>query len=617
MAKRLPTRTAEIGTVKLGSEFPVVPQTMTTTDTMDTEATVEQTISCYEAGAQIVRITAPNKKEAENLKKIKEDLITKNCEVPLVADIHFTPNAAEIAAHYVEKVRINPGNFVDKKKFEQKEYTEESYQHEIQRIEEKFIPFLETCKKNNRAIRIGTNHGSLSDRIMSRYGDTAIGMVESAMEFLRIARAQNFHNIVLSMKSSNPMVMVESYRKLVAHMMDEFGVCYPLHLGVTEAGDGMDGRVKSALGIGSLMDDGIGDTIRVSLTEDPEKEIPVCAALIDFYTHTTDEEIDYSSAIFLEPQRRKGNTLLYIGGDMPSQVVLRTEINSLDDLRKIGHIYDADTDKWHTKDASADMIWVSKFPKLDSYPENVWWIVEEMEEVPMEAHCIELQALDTDEDFRPNAMIVADLDYWEEKLDTVHIPKSASMMMRVSRENSLADIRRMKAKLQALQMDQPVIWYYSSTDAQGERKIIEYTRALGSPFVEGIGDGIAMDLDGDENLALAFTILQATRTRISKTEYISCPSCGRTLFDLQETTQKVREATSHLKGLKIAVMGCIVNGPGEMADADFGYVGAGVDKISLYKGQEVLRRNIPSDRAVSELVELLKEQGAWIEPEEI
>ncbi len=615
MAKRLTTQSASVGSVKLGSSSPVVPQTMTTTDTMDTEGTVAQVIRCHQAGAQIVRITAPSKNEAENLKNIKEELQAINLDVPLVADIHFTPHAAEIAAQHVDKVRINPGNYADKKRFEQKEYTDEAYQQEIQRIRTRFIPLLELCKEKNRAIRIGTNHGSLSDRIMSHYGDTALGMVESAMEFLRIAREQQFHNIVLSMKSSNPMVMVESYRLLVAQMLEEFSQCYPLHLGVTEAGDGMDGRVKSALGIGTLMDDGIGDTIRVSLTEEPEMEIPVCQALIDFYAQSSPEEVDYTDPAYLSPQPRTSTSLSYSGGDMPSQVMIRSRVESMEDLQKLGHRYDPDTDKWHSEDTSADLVWVDKFPSLASYPENLWWVVEHPD-VSLGGHQIMLQSLEKG-DFRPNTLIVADFAVWEEKLASVSFPDTSAFIVELSSEISLADIRRFKTKLAQEGLQQPIFWYYPSTESAEEQKIIAFTRALGSPFVEGIGDGVVVDMEQAENLSLAFSILQATRSRISKTEYISCPSCGRTLFDLQETTQKVREATSHLKGLKIAVMGCIVNGPGEMADADYGYVGVGPDKISLYKGQEVLRKNVPSAQAVDELIELLKEQGVWIEPSQI
>ncbi len=616
-AKRLKTLAVKIGKVMLGDDHPISPQTMTTTDTMDTQATVQQSIACIDAGAQLVRITAPSKKEAQNLKLIKDNLTEQGYDTPLVADIHYTPNAAEIAAEYVEKVRINPGNYVDKKKFEHKEYTDESYAEEIEKIREKLVQLIAVCQQNDTAMRIGTNHGSLSDRIMSRYGDTPEGMVESAMEFLRIARSQNYHRIVLSMKSSNPIVMVQAYRTLVAKMLEEFGEVYPLHLGVTEAGDGEDGRVKSALGIGTLLEDGLGDTVRVSLTEDPQYEIPVCQELISKFDNAVDAAPDYTADEYLHVPVYTSQAIQGIGGDHHSIVVARTEaIGSLDELQNYGYAYDEDLDKWHTREQAADLLIVDMPLRIKSKPESL------LIALPLEA--------DTQADFiRVNLRNTRGLTGARYLLET-----SLTEMLRALKDQALLDwilseevillldrsgsglseVRDLRQFFIRYKISAPVLWR-SIASSTGDRAIIDHTVAVGSPFIEKIGDGVEVSTDSGESLIpLAYSILQATRTRISKTEYISCPSCGRTLFDLQETTARIRQATQHLKGVKIAIMGCIVNGPGEMADADFGYVGAGPDKISLYKGQEVVRRNIPTTEAVDALIDLLKEYDAWQEP---
>ena len=640
--KRLKTRTVKIGDLLMGSDHPIRVQTMTTTDTMDTMATVEQTIRCIEAGAELVRITAPSKKEAENLRNIKDELRKRGYTTPLVADIHFTPNAAEIAARIVEKVRVNPGNYVDKKKFEQLEYTDAEYQEEIERIKERFTPLVNICKEHGTAMRIGTNHGSLSDRIMSRYGDTAIGMVESAMEFLRIARAEDFHNIVLSMKSSNPQVMVQAYRLLVNHMMQEFGECYPLHLGVTEAGDGEDGRIKSAIGIGTLLEDGIGDTIRVSLTEDPEFEIPVCKHLVNRYNVITNSGLPELKSLPFDSfnyKRRKSSQVANIGSDhVPVVIADMSKLSVLHEtnLEAIGYHYAQDIDKWNIGDAAADFIFVKQEPSFP-LPGTLKVILE---------HSAWLSANDKEKSFP----IVSAEQYLNSATLSEHLnfvmidcynaggtgvsdeialynklkgDSTAVICLSSTNQNAVQSIRRKYAELSEHKIENPIVLICDSKHQITDESLIHFAVETGALLIDGLGDGICLGYHyADAKMEtpysllnnIAFGILQATRTRISKTEYISCPSCGRTLFDLQETTAKIRAVTNHLKGVKIAIMGCIVNGPGEMADADFGYVGSGVGKITLYKGKEIVKRNINSEVAVDELIELLKENDAWVEP---
>jgi (E)-4-hydroxy-3-methylbut-2-enyl-diphosphate synthase len=631
---------------------------MTTTDTMDTDATVAQVIRCIEAGAELVRVTAPSKKEAENLANIKAILHSKGYTTPLVADIHFTPNAAEIAARIVEKVRVNPGNYVDKKKFEQIDYTDAEYVEEIERIREKFSPLVLICKEHGTAMRIGTNHGSLSDRIMSRYGDTAIGMVESAMEFLRIARSLDYHQIILSMKSSNPQVMVQAYRLLIQQMHQEFNELYPLHLGVTEAGDGEDGRIKSAIGIGTLLEDGIGDTIRVSLTEDPELEIPVCLDLVKRYNDLSEvntamvpelTQLPYSP---FEYSRRTTKAVRNIGGkQVPVVIADLSHLSSIKttDLVAIGYTYDAATDKWAISDAAADYVFIGHTPLDFNLPGTLSIIANP-------AVC---SIANNTEKYHPilDAASYMALDAKHPQLNFVQIdcysdlaPIADELLLQIAKDdsvvfclssrcnNAMQAVRRMAIKLMQLDIHQPIILVTDSQWKTTDEHLIHFAIESGALLLEGIGDGICLGLSKDayeasvngsnvsgrnyfNNASIeqllnttAFGILQATRTRISKTEYISCPSCGRTLFELQETTAKIRAVTNHLKGLKIAIMGCIVNGPGEMADADFGYVGSGVGKITLYKGKEVMKRNIDSNVAVDELILLLKEHNAWIEP---
>ncbi|QEC68779.1 (E)-4-hydroxy-3-methylbut-2-enyl-diphosphate synthase [Panacibacter ginsenosidivorans] len=663
---RLKTREVKIGDLLVGNFHPIRLQTMTTTDTMDTIGTVEQSIRCIEAGAELVRITAPSKKEAENLLNIKNELRKRGYNTPLVADIHFTPNAAEIAARIVEKVRVNPGNYVDKKKFEQIEYTDAEYAEEIDRIRERFTPLVTICKEYGTAMRIGTNHGSLSDRIMSRYGDTANGMVESAMEFLRIARAEAYHNIVLSMKSSNPQVMVQAYRLLVQQMDAEFGECYPLHLGVTEAGDGEDGRVKSAAGIGTLLEDGIGDTVRVSLTEDPEFEIPVCKDLVKRYQVNSQQSTAISIPVTdkmpysaFEYKRRETFAVDNIGAHhVPVVIADLSKIENItpQHLESVGYKYDEATDKWNISDAAADYIFTGhnlldfELPgtlKVIVYPAAYNLATDKTTYFPIfdgggflhgkwKSDRLNFVMLDCFNDETP----LNDFTYLTE------LANNPSVVLCLSSTNAHAmpAVRRMFIELMNREIKNPVVIICDSNWQTADEHLIHYATECGALLLDGLGDGVCLGMNQhayqtftDENNSLtgrryssptgggregaeqfinntAFSILQATRTRISKTEYISCPSCGRTLFDLQETTSLIRSRTNHLKGVKIAIMGCIVNGPGEMADADFGYVGSGVGKITLYRGKEIVKRNVDSAIAVDELINLLKENEAWIEP---
>ncbi|MEO6583137.1 MAG: (E)-4-hydroxy-3-methylbut-2-enyl-diphosphate synthase [Ferruginibacter sp.] len=647
--KRLPTREVRVGKLLLGGSNPIRVQTMTTTDSMDTDATVAQTIRCIQAGAELVRITAPSKNEAENLQNIRAALHDKGYFTPLVADIHFTPNAAEIAARIIEKVRVNPGNYVDKKKFEQLEYTDEEYAEEIERIRNRFTPLVNICKEHGTAMRIGTNHGSLSDRIMSRYGDTPKGMVESAMEFLRIARNLNYHQVILSMKSSNPLVMVQAYRLLVAQMQEEFGECYPLHLGVTEAGDGEDGRIKSAIGIGSLLEDGIGDTIRVSLTEDPEFEIPVCQDLVKRYAAEStaiaavSEQTNGLPYSPFQYQRRKTLNVQNIGGTNVPVVIadfMLAENVTPADLQAIGYTYDVVTDKWNISDAAADYIYTGK--KILSFPlpgtlKNicdyaVWLAHQDAAAFPLftmkefiaaekKSNILNFIAVDVD-------------DMSGDHLQAIAAENNVVLCIYSNAKNGMQRNRQFISGLMKDNIHCPVILAVESMHTGIDEQLIHFSTQAGALFLDGMGDGIWLMNDPAKMINTqvsgrtylpatnnhqflnntSFSILQAVRTRISKTEYISCPSCGRTLFDLQETTASIRKVTSHLKGLKIAIMGCIVNGPGEMADADFGYVGSGPGKITLYKGKDVVKRNVDSDVALSELINLLKENNAWIEP---
>lgn len=568
--QRRESREVTVGNVKMGGSNPVVVQSMITSDTRDTEACVAEVLQLAEAGCQIVRITAQTKKYAANLENIRDGVRAAGCDVPLVADIHFKPDAAFEAAKWVEKIRVNPGNYVDKKKFEIREYTDDQYAEELERIREEFDPLVTLCKELGRAMRIGTNHGSLSDRIMNRYGDTPLGMVESALEFARLAREQDYHNFVFSMKASNPKVMIEAYRLLVARLASEGPDWnYPLHLGVTEAGDGEDGRIKSAIGIGSLLADGIGDTIRVSLTEDAVHEIPVAQALVVEAKSLPAGEIDEAFAPSWNPfeyERRK------------SEIISQNE-------HKLGG---TELVRVFTSRVKYDAV-SHKLDQMGDYQPEI--VIEDSE----------VSAIDP----RDSAAI--------HDINAAEDPQ----LVTVSDGIDLAPIaafRLLAARLDA----RHVILLKDTLTPQSDDflpTLLRGAMTIGSLICDGIGDAIIVQGESapGQSLRLSYNILQASGARIFKTDYVACPSCGRTLFNLQDTTQNIRAATGHLKGVRIAVMGCIVNGPGEMADADFGYVGGAPGKINLYVGKQAVKFNIPEAEAVERLQDLIREHGKWID----
>lgn len=619
-----------IGNTAIGGDNPIRIQSMTTTDTMDTNSTVNQAIRMINTGCELVRVTAPSINDAKNLKNIKNELNKKGYNVPLVADIHFTPSAAEIAAEIVEKVRINPGNYADKKKFQKIEYDNISYNDEIERIYDRVSPLIKICKQNGTAMRIGTNHGSLSDRILSRFGDTPLGMVESALEYLRICEDHNYYNIVLSMKASNPLVMVHAYRLLVEKLNNSNLKDYPLHLGVTEAGEGEDGRIKSAIGIGTLLDDGIGDTIRVSLTEEPEFESPVAKVLVDRYLNRNNHlKIKPPSKINFSPfkyEKRESDELLDIGGDnfpiVISNLSNLEKINNVE-LENLGITYDPKSKKWERSDTSPDYIYVGDY--IDHKEVNyklilnyTTWIKEKSNKnyYPLlslnEISSIDLNLVSD----KINFLIINSSDL--ESVKNIQIPENFVLILTTNNEHYMPDIRAFFMKNHKIK--NPVILSKNYDLSYSDKFIIHSSTDIGSLFIQGYGDGIFIGNQSSNNKeikkinSLSFKILQAARVRVTSTDFISCPSCGRTLFDLQETTAMIRERTDHLKGLKIGIMGCIVNGPGEMADADYGYVGSGKDKITLYRGQDVVKRGINFKYGVDELVNLIKEDGNWIEP---
>ena len=628
--QRYKSHEVKIGSIGIGGNNPIRLQSMTTTNTMDTEATVAQSIRMIEAGCELVRITAPSKREAENLQNIKDELVKRGYNTPLVADIHFTPAAAEVAARIVEKVRVNPGNYADRKKFEELEYTEESYQAQLERIAKRFTPLVNICKEEGTAMRIGTNHGSLSDRILSRYGDTPMGMVESALEFLRICKHLNYDQVVISMKASNPQVMVQAYRLLVNKMQKE-GMTYPLHLGVTEAGEGEDGRIKSAVGIGALLEDGIGDTVRVSLTEEPEFEIPVAKELVDRYLnrlpHDKIEEISKNPIEPFEYHRRNTQSVENIGAKNVPVVLadfcLKKKITPAN-LFALGYNYSVPLDKWTISDMACDYIFTGdttidfEIPGTLGivYNHKTWLHNKGERRFPFLDAKTYLS--DVECSTKLNIVYVCLSDVTEALLSKLKQDVTAVLMIDTYNKHGMAEQRRLFIKLMNAKCKTPVIIGRAYGDLTQEQLQLQASTDIGVLLLDGLGDGIfiaAENCGGDKIVTqTAFGILQATRTRISKTEYISCPSCGRTLFDLQETTAKIRTKTSHLKGLKIGIMGCIVNGPGEMADADYGYVGTGEGKITLYKEQDVVQRNIPAEDAVNALIDLIKEHGDWIEP---
>ena len=627
--QRYKSHEVKIGSLGIGGENPIRLQSMTTTNTMDTEATVAQSIRMIEAGCELVRITAPSKREAENLKNIKDELVKRGYNTPLVADIHFTPAAAEVAARIVEKVRVNPGNYADKKKFEDIEYTEDSYTAQLERIEKRFSPLVEICKEEGTAMRIGTNHGSLSDRILSRYGDTPMGMVESALEFLRICQALDYHDVIISMKASNTQVMVQAYRLLINKMQTE-GMTYPLHLGVTEAGEGEDGRIKSAVGIGTLLEDGIGDTVRVSLTEEPEFEIPVAKSLVDRYLdrlpHEVIAPITENPINPFEYTKRESTEVVNIGGKHVPVVMadfcLKKKITPAS-LFALGYTYSVPSDKWTIGDRACDYVFAGDTKVEFAIPGTLGivynhktWLQNKGDRCyPFVDAKTYLSTVELSTQLNIVYVCLSDLN--RELLTKLKVDTTAVVMIDTYNKHGMAEQRKLFIELMNANCNNPVIIGRAYGNLTEEELQLQASTDMGALLLDGLGDGvfIAAENCGGDQLIMqtAFGILQATRTRISKTEYISCPSCGRTLFDLQETTAKIRSKTSHLKGLKIGIMGCIVNGPGEMADADYGYVGTGLGKITLYKEKEVVQRNIPAEEAVNALIDLIKTHGDWIE----
>jgi (E)-4-hydroxy-3-methylbut-2-enyl-diphosphate synthase len=629
---RRKTRVVNIGGVPMGGDNPIRIQSMTTVDTMDTLGSIEQVIRMVDAGCEYVRITAPSIKEAKNLEEIKKGLNARGYNVPLIADIHFTPNAAELAARIVEKVRVNPGNYADKKRFEEIEYTDSAYQAELDRIREKFTPLVKICKEYGTAMRIGTNHGSLSDRIMSRYGDTPLGMVESALEFLRICEDLNYYDIVLSMKASNPQVMVQAYRLLVQKLDEEGFQPYPLHLGVTEAGDGEDGRIKSSVGIGTLLEDGLGDTIRVSLTEEPEAEVPVAKELADRYTSRKTSvpipEITHYPINPFEYTRRKTHEVVNIGGHQVPRVIVdissKSKINPAA-LFAFGYQYSVPLDKWNITDMACDYIYSGDHVLDFEIPGTLGIIVNYHTWLSVEGKPRVYPLIEASE-FLSDIKLSSDLNFIsislneisKEAIDKLKGQSHCVLIINTENDHGMAEQRRLFVELMNKDCHVPVIISRSYNQLTSDQLQLYSATDIGALLTDGLGDGIfikSKDCGSDKLInETSFNILQATRTRISKTEYISCPSCGRTLFDLQETTAKIRSRTSHLKGIKIGIMGCIVNGPGEMADADYGYVGSGPGRITLYRGKEVVRKNVPTPEAVDALIDIIKEDSNWIEP---
>ncbi|WP_019947201.1 (E)-4-hydroxy-3-methylbut-2-enyl-diphosphate synthase [Hymenobacter aerophilus] len=680
--KRRLSREVKIGDLPVGGLNPIRVQSMTTVDTMDTLGSVEQTLRMVEAGCEYVRITAPSVKEAQNLLEIKKELRRRGCQVPLIADIHFTPNAAELAARIVEKVRVNPGNYADKKKFDVIEYTDSSYAAEVERIRERFRPLVQICKQYGTAMRIGTNHGSLSDRILSRYGDTPLGMVESALEFLRLCEEENYYDVVLSMKASNTQVMVQAYRLLVQKLDEEGLQPYPLHLGVTEAGEAEDGRIKSAVGIGTLLEDGLGDTVRVSLTEAPEAEAPVARMLINRYTHRAEEakpieavslklladssslndaisqqltanssnkdEADSqqllanSSKSPINPfqyHRRDTHEVLNFGGlNVPRVITDLSRLPRLEyaDLRAAGHLYSPFLDKFQMSDLGADYIYTGERPAPFMLPNGLREVVSYTAWLDAGRRADHYPLLTPDSYMADDAPLHPELNFLllelasldADLLARLRPERRVVLVLETTNAHAMPELRQAFFALIEAGVTCPAVVRRVYTMRNPAQTQLDAATDVGGLLIDGLGDGISLctdllptddqeallrDIDGLNQLS--FGILQAARTRMSKTEYISCPSCGRTLFDLQETTAMIRQRTDHLKGVKIGIMGCIVNGPGEMADADYGYVGVGKGKIALYRGQEVIKKSVPEERAVDELIDLMREDGKWVEKE--
>lgn len=616
MAKRLNTNEISIGLLKMGSAWPVRVQSMANTPTRNVDDSVKQAIEIIKAGGELVRYTVINETDAEALKLIKEQLVKKGYTTPIVADVHFNPNLADIAARYVDKVRINPGNYIDKRAtFTKLNFTDEDYQEELNRLEKRFIKFLDICREHNTAVRIGTNHGSLSDRIMSRYGDTPAGMVEATMEFLRICKKTGFTNVAVSLKSSNTRVMVQAYRLLSKQMMTE-DMAYCLHLGVTEAGNGEDGRIKSAVGIGALMHDGLGDTIRVSLTEHPANEIPVANVLVKHFKKFETISDTEPVAITFNPYEycaREVNSILSLSepvviADLSAEPEITQSV-----LEELYFVFNGETKTIERNDLSPDIIYTGEQIFPFKLPENTTVVTEcsvwdaQTGAFPLFSFHDYLTATN-----RSDQQNWVQVELSQLSAETIELIKNDPTIVLVAfsyHQNSTAEIRTLINQLIANDCKVPVIVQQSyilpdKTDFQ-----LASAADSGILFIDGLANGLwlknTFKKTNRELTDTAFTILQASRSRTTKTEYISCPGCGRTLYDLQQTLEKVKEATKHLKGLKIAVMGCIVNGPGEMADADYGYVGSGPGKISLYKGKELVKRNIDTKDAVDELLKLI------------
>ena len=628
--KRRKTISVNIGDSAIGDQNPIRIQSMTTTDTMDTNSTVEQAIRMVNSGCEFIRVTAPSTKAAKNLKEIKSELNRRGYNIPLIADIHFTPNAAEIAAKIVEKVRINPGNYADKKKFQKIIYDDKAYEEEIERIYERVSPLIKICKDNGTAMRIGTNHGSLSDRILSKFGDTPLGMVESALEYLRICEDHNYYNIVLSMKASNPLIMVHAYRLLVEKIEESDLKKYPLHLGVTEAGEGEDGRIKSAIGIGTLLDDGIGDTVRVSLTEEPEHESPIAKILVDRYINRTKHNfIRKPKKVHFSPfhyEKRESIEIKDIGGDfLPIVISDLSNLNnlSLKTLSSLGIEYNTLLKKWDRMDNSPDYLFLGdNSNNIQQLDYNIiynykTWIIHNSEK-----NCFPLiefrDYIDGKNNFSEKLNFLKINTNQISELFESEIPNNFVLVLESSNIHSMPDMRSFFINLS--KTNYPIILYKKYDNKYSDELILHSSTDIGGLFIQGYGNGIFIS-SKNNNINeitkinfLSFKILQASRVRVTSTDFISCPSCGRTLFDLQETTANIRKRTEHLKGLKIGIMGCIVNGPGEMADADYGYVGSGKDRITLYRGKDIVKRSINYKDGVDELIELIKEDGNWIEP---
>ncbi len=609
--KRRPTIDVHVGNIIMGGNYPVVVQTMTNTNTLDTEGSVAQCERIIAVGADLIRLTTQGVREANNLREIHQQLRDKGYTTPLSADIHFNPRAAEVAATIAEKVRINPGNFVDKQKtFAELEYTDEEYAQEMEKIRAKVIPFLRICKEHGTAVRIGVNHGSLSDRIMSRYGDTPEGMVESCMEYLRIAIEEDFSDIVISMKASNTLLMTKAVRLLVA-TMDKEDIHFPLHLGVTEAGDGEDGRMKSAVGIGALLSDGLGDTIRVSLSEDPEVEVPVARKLVDYVTrreeHALIEGKTYPGFSPYSTDRRETDVVWNIGGEHLPVVI--SDRSKIDDMSVNPHFI-------------PDYIYVGNrmpvnFPKgMKSIIDYPYW-EERIDNFPL----FTVDSIDKINDCNAEVKFlrISYPDLSDEVIAFLKETPKIAVILTTGHQNGVGEQRAFFHALLNAGCRVPVIIQRNYAEDEAEDIQVKGGVDFGTVLLDGFGNGIMISNQGQIDItdldAYAFGILQAARVRTSKTEFISCPSCGRTLFDLQTTVALVKQHFSHLKHLKIGVMGCIVNGPGEMADADYGYVGAEHGKISLYRKKELVEKNIPQAEAVERLIQLIKDHGDWIEPE--